>query len=104
MQTPYKFTLSSGMDGYMPNYQSGPYHAATRSELASILRDELTMLDYPANRFNDFNIRRMWGFIQSAKSGSSCHSYCDDHNHEHMSVNGLTDDEYNDLEKAQDQF
>lgn len=94
MQTPYKFIITSGMPGYMPNCVSGAMIAYTRKELASIIRDELDMLDYPAARFNDFNIKRMWRFIQNAKSGSSCHSCCDCHNGEQLSITGLTDEEY----------
>ena len=97
MQTTYKFSITSGMPGYMPNYVSGPCFATTRKELGDTLRDELEMLGYPANRIHNFNIRRMWRFIQNAKSGSSCHSYCDEHNHEQMSVNGLTDDEFDEM-------
>ena len=95
-QTPYKFSITSGMDGYMPNYQSGPYCATTRAELADILRAELEMLNYPVNRFADFNVRRLWRFVQFARSGSSCHSHCDEHNAERMSIYGLTDAEYDD--------
>jgi len=102
MQTPYKFTLTSGMPGYMPNYVSGAFVVYTRKELANILRDELDMLSYPAARFNDFNVKRMWRFIQNAKSGSSCHSYCDTHNNEQLSVNGLTDAEYDELVANED--
>ena len=102
MTTEYKFTISSGMPGYMPNYNSGAYVATTRKELAEILRSELEMLDYPANRFNDFNVTRMWRFIQNARSGSSCHSYCDTHNGEQLSINGLTDAEYDEMIASED--
>lgn len=102
MTTPYKFTITSGMDGYMPNYSSGPYVASTRRELASIIRDELAMLDYPANRFADFNVRRAWRFIQSAGSGSSCHLSCEEHGSECLSLHGLTDAEYSEAEEAED--
>ena len=102
MTTPYKFHIMSGMPGYMPNYNSGPYVAATRKELTDILRTELDMLNYPANRFADFNVRRMWRFTQFAKSGSSCHASCDEHNGEQMEIYGLTDDEFNEMESAED--
>ncbi len=101
-QTSYKFSINSGMPGYMPNYQAGPYCAATRAKLAEILRTELEMLNYPASRFADFNVRRMWGFIQHARSGSSCHSSCDSHNGEHMEICGMTDAEYDEAEANQD--
>ncbi len=102
MQTPYKFHIMSGMSGYMPNYNSGPYCASTRAGFANILRDELNMLDYPANRFADFNVRRMWRFVQIAKSGSSCHSSCEHHNGECMEICGLTDSEFEEMETAED--
>ena len=101
-QTPYKFHIMSGMAGYMPNYNSGPYIASTRKELADILRTELNMLNYPANRFADFNVRRMWRFVQFAKSGSSCHSSCEDHNSEQMEVCGLADHEFDEMEAQED--
>ena len=101
-QTPYKFQVMSGMDGYMPNYHGGPYYAATRKEFAEILRCELDLLNYPANRFTNFNVRRMWRFIQSAGSGSSCHASCIDHNSERMEVCGLTDAEFDEMEANQD--
>ncbi len=93
-QTPYKFHVMSGMAGYMPNYHGGPYWASTRKEFVDILRTELEMLNYPINRLANFNVRRMWSFIQSARSGSSCHSFCDDHNGERMEICGMTDAEY----------
>lgn len=102
MQTPYKFHIMSGMDGYMPNYNSGPYHASTRAELVDILRTELTMLAYPANRLADFSIRRMWRFVQFAKSGSSCHSSCENHNGERMEIHGLTDAEFEEMEELEE--
>ena len=101
-QTQYKFHIMSGMPGYMPNYNSGPYYVSTRKELATVLRDELDMLDYPANRFADFNVKRMWSFIQSARSGSSCHSYCDTHNGEQMSICGMTDAEFDEAIQNED--
>ncbi len=101
-QTPYKFQVMSGMPGFMPNYHGGPYFASTRKEFADILRTELEMLDYPASRFADFNVKRMWRFVQSAQSGSSCHSSCDTHNGEHMEVCGLTDAEFDEMEASQD--
>jgi hypothetical protein len=70
MQTVYKFAINSGMPGYMPNYYAGPFYAHTRKELVQILKDELEVLDYPANRLHDFGVRRMWRFVQNAKSGS----------------------------------
>ena len=101
-QTPYKFHIMSGMDGYMPNYNSGPYVVFTRKDLADTLRAELDMLGYPANRFTDFNVRRMWRFTQIAKSGSSCHTSCEDHNGERMEVCGLTDAEFDEMEAGED--
>lgn len=103
-QIPYKFQITSGMPEYLPNYHSGPYYAATRKELADILRTELEMLNYPANRFVDFNIKRTWRFIQFAQSGSSCHSFCDDHNGERMEICGLTDAEFGEMEAAQEDW
>lgn len=100
-QTPYKFHVMSGMAGYMPNYNSGPYCAHTRAEFADILRNELRMLDYPTRRFADFHVRIMWRFVQFAKSGSSVHSCCDDHNGERLEVCGLTDDEFDEMEGQQ---
>lgn len=102
MQTPYKFAILSGMPGFMPNYNSGPMVAHTRKEFAEIIRDQLYALDYPANRFRDFNVKRMWRFIQRSKNGSSVHSYCMTHNGEQMSIQGLTDSEFeNESESVQ---
>lgn len=102
MQTPYKFCILSGMPGYMPNHHSGALIAYTRRDFAEIVRSELEVLDYPANRFHDFNIRRMWRFIQNAGSGSSCHSSCEPHNGEQIEICGLTDDEFDAMEREQD--
>lgn len=101
MQTPYKFTVTSGMSGYMPNYQSGPYVAHTRRELIAIVRDELEMLNYPANRLKTMGIRNLWRFVQNAKSGSSAHTSCDPHNGESLSLHGLTDAEFLELEEQE---
>ena len=102
MQKPYRFSIMSGMDGYMPNYTSGPFIVHTRKDFAAILRDELEMLNYPANRIRDFGIRRAWRFVQNVGDGSSCHLSCDDHNHECLRVNGLTEQEYDEMEAQQD--
>lgn len=102
MQTPYKFQVMSGIPGYMPNYHGGPYIARTRKDLAGQLREELEMLNYPANRFSDFNIRRMWRLVQFAKSGSGCHASCDEHNGKQMEICGLTDDEFDEMEAQED--
>lgn len=102
MTITYKFSILSGMPGYMPNYIGGPYSASTRRELVNIIRNELDMLDYPANRFADFNVRQMWRFIQVACSGSSCHSSCDSHKGEVLSLHGLTDAEADEMEHEQD--
>lgn len=93
-QTPYKFVILSGMAGFMPNYNSGPLQANTRKELAEILREQLDMLDYPANRFNDFCVADIWRRVQAFKSGSSVHSNCEPHQGETMFIQGLTDEEY----------
>lgn len=97
MQTPYKFIITSGMFDYISNYQSGPYIAYTRAELFDIVRAELSMLDYPANRLATMRLRAVWRFIQAAKSGSSAHTSCDLHNGEQLCLYGLTDAEFDEM-------
>ena len=100
----YKFNIMSGLEGcYMPNYSSGPMLASTRRELMDTLRTELDMLGYPANRIHDFNVRRMWGHIK-LWGGSSVHSCCQVHNHELLSIQGLTDAEYDEQIKEQELY
>lgn len=101
MQTPYKFTVTSGMAGYMPNYQSGPFYASTRRELFDIVRGELEMLSYPENRLASMGLRGLWRFVQAAKSGSSAHTSCDPHNGEQLCLHGLTDAEFDELNEQE---
>jgi hypothetical protein len=91
--TTYQFHIMSGMPGYMPNFVS-THSAGTRKEFADTVRDALDMLDYPANRFGEFEIRRMWRFVQRAKSGSNVHSFCSIHNGERMTIQGMNDADY----------
>ena len=102
MPTIYKFVVHSGMRDYMPNYSSGPHFAHTRRELVEILKNELDMLNYPANRIRDFSIRNIWRFIQNVGSGSSVHLICQDHNGEALQVCGLTDEEADAMEAELD--
>lgn len=91
--TPYKFTLHFGLAGcYMPD-NSQVYCCYTRKEFVSLLEDELGHADWPASAFNQFKVKRTWNNVQRYKSGSSVHTSAY-HGANCISVNGMTDDEY----------
>ncbi len=103
MQTPYRFTILSGLPGcYMPDYHGGAYEATTRREFVGIVRSNLEMLDYPANRIHDFGVRAMWRAIQKFKSGCAVNSSCESHNGERLEIVGLTAWDYDAMQTESD--
>ena len=89
-----RYAIYNGMPGYMPNSHWGAHEAATRRDLAALIRYHLDMLDAPACRFADVNIRRLWRFI-SRHGSSSAHFSLDIGNGEYLYFSGLTEEEYN---------
>jgi hypothetical protein len=62
-------SVMHGLRGcYMPDYNH-PCRFRTRRELASYIRSELSSLDQPASKFAEFEIKKVWSYIQ--KHGSS---------------------------------
>jgi hypothetical protein len=92
MVTAY-YCFSSGLPGFLPDYQSGAMAFSTRRELAAAVRRELEMLDYPVTLFNVLKIRDLWRFIVKAKSASCAYASLR-HRDRVFCLHGLTKDEY----------
>lgn len=92
MKNPARFAVTFGLQGcFMPDWHGGAFEAATRRELAEIIRDTLRMLDLPADLFREVKIRRLWQFIQHHGS-SSAHVFLH-HGNNVLTFHGLTEDE-----------
>lgn len=89
-----RYAVTYGLSGcYMPDSEPMLITAATRTELADIIRAELAFYDMPANRFADVSIRTLWALIK--RHGSSSAHFRLTHNGYTLRFSGLTEDEAN---------
>lgn len=96
----WRYGVTVGMPGYMPNSVDGPYTGNTRRELMALIRDTLAQYDFPASLIRDANIRRNWPTIERYGSSSAhIHLY---HGNEVISFNGLTEAECDEWEAQND--
>lgn len=83
-----------GLTGcYLDDSQGGAMEFNTRRELASAIRSELEVYDFPASCFAEVSIRRLWGAIAHAKSASS-YTFHIHHGPNVLTFYGLTEREY----------
>lgn len=89
------YAVSYGAAGCLPDSgPDGPYYCHTRAELAALIRDELQAHGFPASRFAEVGIRRLWRLICNAGSASSYHfSFAEAHGTYALHFEGLTRDE-----------
>jgi len=87
-----RYSISYGLSGcYMPDSVNGPYFAATRKELAALIRAELEFFDMPASLFREVHITRLWQFIRH--NGSSVMHFQLNHKGNTLAFHGLTEEE-----------
>ena len=104
----WRYSTSCGLRGcYMPNTTSGPYSGSTRRELANMIRDEIRLYskEYDAAEetlFRQVKINNLWHHVKRHGS-SSAHFYIDLANGECIGFHGLTEDEFNHMERENDQ-
>jgi hypothetical protein len=95
-----RYQVLFGMPGYMPDSNSGPYYAATRKELASLIRDQIEQFDLPKSLFKDVKLKQLWPFI--ARHGSSSAHITLYHGNNVLEFVGLTEEEAERMEREND--
>jgi hypothetical protein len=93
--------------GCLPDSTYGLVYAPRRKDLAEAIRDVIAFYDLPARRFREVRIRRLWRYIR--QWGSSCAHFsieCRESEHDLYSVHfsGLTEEEYNEIEAAEEGY
>lgn len=93
-----RYAVTFGLAGcYMPDSHGGQYEVTTRKELASVIRDQLSLYDLPARLIREVKLRRLWGFIK--RHGSSTAHFNLYHGSNVLSFQGLTEDEFAQMEQ-----
>ena len=101
----WRYSVTVGLSGcYMPNYHGGATMGTTRKELASFIRDQISMFadqeDDPSEKslFAQVRINNLWSHIK--RHGSSvAHFSIDIGRGEEIAFHGLTEDEYTQMEQ-----
>ena len=102
------FTLTSGLQGcYMPDSHWGPHAVSRRKDLIAAVRDTLEMLlDQEGDRavsscMREVNWTKLWS--QAKRYGTSSIHFCiSTGEHTMLEFHGLTEDEFNEAEKEND--
>lgn len=88
------YKVGFGLTGcYLDDNQSGAFEVNTRRELASAIRSELDVYEFPKSAFAEVGLRRLWSAIDHAKSASS-YTFHIHHGANVLTFYGLTEREY----------
>ncbi len=96
------FSFSHGLRGcYLPDSHGGYYAVTRRKDLVDAIRSELEMVGAPASAIRQVGIKRLWS--QAKRFGTSCiHFTIDTSEGYGLNFHGLTDAEYQELERQND--
>lgn len=87
-----RYSVTNGLAGcYMPDNVS-TMEFYSRRQLADFIRYEIELLDWPANKFAEANLKNVWRHI--ARWGSSSAHFSIHHKGYELAFHGLTDEEY----------
>lgn len=103
----WRYSVSVGMSGYMPNTTSGPYSGTTRRDLVDLIREQFRLYadgenDPPHSALmRQVRVRNLWHHI-ARHGSSSAHFSIDIGNSEQICFSGLTEEEFSQQEAEQD--
>lgn len=96
-----RYSVSFGLQGcYMPDSVNGPYEFTTRKALGEFIRDQIEFYELPARLFREVRLRNLWRFI--TRNGSSSAHFSLYHGANALSFSGLTEEEFQEQERAND--
>lgn len=100
----WRYSVTVGLAGcYTPNYHGGAHEGTTRRGLADYIRDQIQMFadqeDDPSEEslFRQVRINNLWQHVKRHGS-SSAHFSIDIGRGEEIAFNGLTEDEFNEMQ------
>ena len=97
---PARYAVTFGLVGcYLPDSEPWAFEAATRRELADIVRSQIEFHEFPKASFGQVGIRRLWAFIK--RNGSSVAHFSIQHGAYEIGFHGLTESEFSEHEAAQ---
>lgn len=97
----WRYTYYYGLQGcYMPDSNGGAYSGTTRRELADLIRATLQLYDMPSSAIRQVKLSNLWHHIKRHGS-SSAHFHITDGEHNVLTFSGLTEDEFNEMERDQ---